>query len=109
MGNISVYQYLEDRFNRLTRWFASGLFCVFMISRIAIVLYLPAIALNVVTGLDVYICILTTGFITLIYSTAGGMKAVIWGDVIQGVILTGGAILSLVWLLVNTDGGVTGF
>ncbi len=109
MGSISAYQYLEERFNRLARWFASGLFCVFMVSRIAIVLYLPAIALNVVTGLNVHLCILTTGLITLIYSTVGGMKAVIWGDVVQGILLTGGAILSLVWLLANTNGGVCGF
>lgn len=109
MGSISAYQYLEERFNRTVRWFASGLFCVFMVSRIAIVLYLPAIALNVVTGLNVHTCILTTGLITLTYSTAGGMKAVIWGDVIQGFILTGGAVFSLIWLLLSTDGGVSGF
>lgn len=107
--SISAYQFLEDRFNRITRWFASGLFCLFMISRIAIVLYLPAIALNVVTGMNVHLCILVTGLVTLIYSTLGGMKAVVWGDVVQGFILTGGAVVSLIWLLFYTQGGVSGF
>ncbi|MDO4630379.1 MAG: sodium/solute symporter, partial [Planctomycetia bacterium] len=109
ISSISAYHFLEERFNRATRWFASGLFCVFMVSRIAIVLYLPAIAMNVVTGLDVHFCILVTGLITLVYSTVGGVKAVIWSDVIQGFILTGGAIISLIWLIVNTNGGISGF
>lgn len=107
--SISAYQFLEERFNRTTRWFASGLFCLFMISRIAIVLYLPAIALNVVTGMNVHFCILVTGLVTLVYSTAGGMKAVVWGDVVQGFILVGGAMISLFWLIFHTNGGWNGF
>ena len=52
--------------------------------------------------------ILLMGVVTIIYSTLGGIEAVVWGDVIQGILLVGGAILSLVWIIHGIDGGVTG-
>lgn len=109
MDAVSAYEYFEKRFNAATRLFASGLFSVFMVTRIAVVLYLPALALNTATGMDVRFCILATGLVTLLYSTLGGMKAVVWGDVIQGIILVGGAFLTLLWLFLHIDGGVAGF
>jgi Na+/proline symporter len=39
----------------------------------------------------------------------GGMEAVVWSDVVQGIILVGGAILSLVVLICYSDGGFFGF
>lgn len=105
----SAYAYLEERFNRPVRWFASGLFSLFMITRIAIVLYLPAIALSIASGMNVYFCILVSGLITLIYSTVGGMRAVVWCDVVQGFVLVGGALFSFVWLLWHIKGGFWGF
>ncbi|MDO5552913.1 MAG: sodium:solute symporter [Planctomycetia bacterium] len=105
----SAYAYLEERFNRPVRWFASGLFSLFMITRIAIVLYLPAVALSIASGMNVYFCILLSGLITLIYSTIGGMRAVVWCDVIQGFILAGGALYSFLWLVWHIDGGFLGF
>ncbi len=105
----TAYDYLERRFNRLVRYLASGLFIFFMVTRIAIVLFLPSIALNVATGIDVYFCILAMSIVTIIYCTMGGVEAVVWGDVIQGFILVAGAIVSLAVLIVCTDGGLAGF
>ncbi len=105
----TAYEFLERRFNYLTRAIASGLFCAFMISRIAIVLFLPSLALAIVIDINIYACILMMGIITLIYCTLGGMEAVVWGDVIQGAILVIGAIFSLVYLIVYSDGGFSGF
>ena len=48
--------------------------------------------------------------ITILYCTMGGVEAVVWGDVIQGIILVGGAILAAVYLIVNTgDNGASDF
>ncbi|MDR2036503.1 MAG: sodium/solute symporter [Bacteroidales bacterium] len=105
----SAYQYLENRFNRPVRFFASGLFCFFMITRIAIVLFLPSIALNAVTGLNVYFCILVMGLITIAYCTMGGVEAVIWGDVIQGFVLVFGALIALLYMISGTEDGLGGF
>lgn len=102
----SAYEYLEQRFNLTTRLMASGLFIVFMIARMALVLYLPSLALTAVTGININICILLMGVITILYCTMGGVEAVIWGDVVQGLILIGGAFFAAAYLLINTEGGV---
>lgn len=102
----SAYQYLEDRFGSAARMLASTFFCVFMFARVAIVLFLPSLALNAVTGLNIYLCIVMMGVVTIIYCTMGGIEAVVWGDVIQGIILLGGALLSLIWIISGVDGGL---
>ena len=104
----SAYEYLEVRFNAVTRLMASALFIIFMVARMALVLYLPSLALTVVTGIDIYTCIILMGTITIIYCTMGGVEAVIWGDVIQGCILVGGAIFAAFYLWGNTEGGFSG-
>lgn len=105
----TAYQYLEARFNRQVRWLASALFVFFMVTRISIVLFLPSLALNAVTGFSVYWAIIIMGVVTIIYCTSGGIEAVVWGDVIQGFILLAGALLALVFMLSGVEGGLAGF
>ena len=102
----SAYQYLEDRFGTAARMLASIFFCVFMFARVAIVLFLPSLALYAVTGMNIYLCIILMGVVTIIYCTMGGIEAVVWGDVVQGIILMGGALLALVWIILGVDGGL---
>ena len=104
----SAYAILEERFNLATRLMASTLFCIFMVARMALVMYLPSLALTAVTGIDIYLCIILMGLVTIIYCTMGGVEAVIWGDVIQGCILVGGAIFAALYLWSNTEGGFAG-
>ena len=104
----SAYEILEQRFNLFTRMLASTLFCIFMIVRMAIVLYLPSLALTAVTGIDIYLCIVLMGLVTIIYCTMGGVEAVIWGDVVQGLILVFGAIFAVIYLAMGTEGGISG-
>lgn len=105
----SAYEYLEERFSGSVRYLASAFFCLFMFSRIAIVLFLPSLALNAVTGINIYLCILMMGVVTIIYCTMGGIEAVVWGDVVQGILLVGGAIISFVWIVGGIKGGFGGF
>lgn len=105
----TAYEYLERRFNAATRLMASALFIVFMIARMALVLYLPSLALTAVTGIDIYTCIVLMGVITIVYCTMGGVEAVVWGDVVQGFILVGGALFAVGYLVCGTEGGVSGF
>ncbi len=106
----TAYEYLERRFNSVTRLMASILFIVFMVARTALVLFLPSLAMTAVTGIDIYVCIALMALITILYCTMGGVEAVVWGDVIQGIILVGGAILAAVYLIVNTgDNGASDF
>jgi len=101
----TAYEYLEQRFNYTTRFLASSLFILFMIARMALVLFLPSLALTTVTGIDIYTCIILMGIITIIYCTMGGVEAVIWGDVIQGFVLLGGTLFAAVFLVTEIDGG----
>ena len=106
----TAYEYLEVRFNAATRTMASVLFIVFMVARTALVLFLPSLAMTAVTGIDIYICIALMALITIVYCTMGGVEAVVWGDVIQGIILVGGAIFAAIYLIVNTgENGASDF
>jgi len=105
----TAYEYLERRFNYATRLMASVLFIVFMVLRMALVLFLPSLAMTAVTGIDIFICIVLMAVITIAYCTMGGVEAVVWGDVIQGFILVGGAILAAGYLIANTGSGAGDF
>ena len=105
----SAYEYLEIRFNLATRLLASGLFIIFMVARMALVLYLPSLALTAVTGINIQLCIVLMGIVTIVYCTMGGVEAVVWGDVVQGIILVGGAIFAAIFLITNTEGGLSNY
>ena len=68
-------------------------------------LYLPSIALNLVTDMNIYVCISLMGGISLIYTLMGGIEAVIWTDVIQVFVLMSGVTISLLIIVWDTDGG----
>ena len=104
----SAYAYLELRFNTAVRLFASGAYVVFMISRVAIVTLLPALALNAMTGVSIDGCILVCGAATIVYCAFGGFEAVVWSDFVQGIVLVSGALAIFVALVSGTDGGIVG-
>ncbi len=101
----TAYEYLEKRFSYATRFLASGLFILFMVARMALVLFLPSLALTTVTGINIHACIVLMGVITIAYCTMGGVEAVVWGDVIQGFVLLGGALFAAIFLVSGLEGG----
>lgn len=103
----SAYEYLELRFNLGTRLAGSTLFMLYQCGRIAIVLYLPALALATVSDFNIQTCIIVMGVLCVVYTVVGGIEAVIWTDVVQAFILMGGALFSLGFILFRVDGGLT--
>ncbi|MEM7264023.1 MAG: sodium:solute symporter, partial [Planctomycetota bacterium] len=101
----SVYEYLEHRFHVAHRLFGAASFVLFQLARMGIVLYLPALALAAVTGLDIVWCIVAMGVLCTLYTVLGGIEAVIWTDVLQVGVLLGGAATALVVVLTGVDGG----
>lgn len=91
----TAYEYLEKRFNLSVRLFGSASFVLFQLGRMGIVLFLPAIALSAVTGISTMTCIIIMGVLATLYTVLGGIEAVVWTDVVQVIVLLGGAILSL--------------
>jgi SSS family transporter len=101
------YEYLERRFDMKCRLLASSMFLLTRGGHIAVAIFAPSIALKVITGLPIYVCVLITGVFTTFYTTLGGMKAVIWTDVLQFAVLIGGAITVVGLALVRIPGGVS--
>ena len=102
----TAYEFLEQRFNGAVRMAGSASFILYQLGRMGIVLFLPAIALSTVTGINIFICITVMGLLATVYTMLGGIKAVIWTDVLQVFVLMGGVILSLVLVITDIDGGI---
>ena len=104
----TAYQFLEERFARPVRLMASGLFIFRVALWLAAATYAPALALEKVTGFPLAWTIILTGTLTTLYTALGGMKAVIWTDVMQLIVLFGGQLL-IVWVaLGKVPGGLGG-
>ncbi len=104
----TAYEYLERRFNLPCRWLGSVTYILFQFCRMAVILTLTGIALQVATGWDLYACILVMGILAAAYTVAGGIEAVIWTDLAQVVVLLGGAIFAVVLICLRVRGGLGG-
>lgn len=101
---ISVYDYLERRFDLSTRLWLSGLFQVLRAFATAVTVYSISLVIELITGLSFFWSVMLLGVMTVIYDVMGGIRAVIYSDVIQMVILVA-VLLLLFGLLLATIGG----
>ncbi|XP_071387618.1 solute carrier family 5 member 6a [Centroberyx affinis] len=92
----SAYEYLELRFNKTVRICGTVTFIFQMVIYMGVVLYAPALALNAVTGFDLWGAVLAMGLVCTLYTTLGGLKAVIWTDVFQTVVMFAGQLAVIV-------------
>lgn len=95
----TAYEFLEQRFNYATRLICSLAFIIYQVGRMGVVLYLPAIAIHIVTGVDIFLCIALMGVFSIIYTRMGGIEAVVWTDALQAIILLGGALFVAVHII----------
>jgi len=105
----TAYEYLEYRFGYTIRCFASIFFILMQLVRMTIVLYLPSLALSSVTGLDPRISVIVMGVLCTLYIVAGGIEAVIWIELMQAVLLIGGALLCVCIVIFGFDEGPGAF
>ncbi len=106
-GVISVYDFLEKRFNQFTRVLISVVFQISRSFATAIMIYAITIVLQSTLNLPFWLSITCIGLITLIYSTSGGMKAVVIGDAIQMILIILGALACLYVALSHLGGWQT--
>ncbi|XP_066036309.1 sodium-dependent multivitamin transporter isoform X1 [Chamaea fasciata] len=116
----STYEYLELRFNKTVRVFGTVTFIFQMVIYMGVVLYAPALALNAVTGFDLWSAVLTMGLVCTLYTTLGGLKAVIWTDVFQTLVMLAGQVavivvgawrvggMARVWRVAEQEGKISG-
>ncbi|KAL3283616.1 hypothetical protein HHI36_006755 [Cryptolaemus montrouzieri] len=88
----SSYEYLNLRFNQTVRLFGSILFLMKMLLYIPIVIYVPALAFSQVTGINLHLITPLVCIVCIFYTTLGGLKAVVWTDTIQTVVMFGALI-----------------
>lgn len=97
---VSVFNYLETRFHPVIRMLSSALWMLMQIGgRMGIVLYLPAMAIGTITDTNIIACIIVVGLFTIVYTALGGMRAVVWTDVFQVLVLTSGALFAIGYIV----------
>lgn len=107
---MSVFTYLETRFHPAIRMIASALAMLTQIgSRMSVILFLPALAIATITGISVTWSVILMGGFTIVYTAMGGMKAVIWTDVVQVIVKMGGAIFAIGFMILSLKGGLPEF
>ena len=92
-GQISAYEHLEHRFGLWARSYAMLCYLLTQIARMGTIMFGVAIGLQALTQWDVTTIILATGLLVTVYTLLGGIEAVIWTDVVQSIVLMGGAML----------------
>jgi len=105
---FTAYQVLDRRFGGATKQTASLLFLVTRNLADGLRLYLTAIVLQHVLGVDLWLCIAVIGATTILYTFLGGMKSVVWNDCVQFVIYVAGGVVAMAIILAYLGGGWTG-
>jgi SSS family solute:Na+ symporter len=98
ISSVSAYSFLEERFGYWARAYAAVCYLLTQVARMGSVLFLLALVLHFMFGWSISSIIIITGLCVVIYSVLGGIKAVIWTDAIQGLILIVGALVSAIVL-----------
>jgi SSS family transporter len=105
----TVFEYLEQRFSRAIRLLGASLMVLSQVGgRLSIVMLLPAMAFSAVTGLNAYVSVLLMGVVTVIYCLKGGMKAVVWTDVLQFALMYGTVAIAVATVAGEVPGGFAG-
>ncbi|HUT88495.1 MAG TPA: sodium:solute symporter [Thermoguttaceae bacterium] len=105
---FTAYQVLDRRFGGATKQTASLLFLVTRNLADGLRLYLTAIVLQHVLGVDLWVCITVVGATTILYTFLGGMKSVVWNDCVQFAIYVAGGLVAMAVILAYLGGGWTG-
>lgn len=100
----TAYEYLEKRFDAKTRSLGSLCFLLFVIARLGGLLYAASLVVSRVTGFSLYVSILLVGIVSVVYTIAGGMTAVVWTDVLQFFMIFVGLVAGI-WTIVSSVSG----
>lgn len=94
-GEVSAYTHLEHRFGPWARTYAMVCFVLTQLARMGSIFFGIALTLQALTGIDMTTIMIVSGLCIVSYTILGGIEAVIWTEVVQGLLLTLGALLVL--------------
>jgi SSS family solute:Na+ symporter len=104
-GEISAYTHLENRFGPWARTYAMLCFVLTQLARMGSIFFGIALTLEALTGIDMRTIMAVSGVCIIIYTMLGGMEAVIWTEVAQGIIKTIGALVVLGIVIMEMENG----
>jgi solute:Na+ symporter, SSS family len=104
---FTAYEVLQERFGRFSRRLVSGLFLLTRNAGDSLRLFLTALVLQIVLGLDLSLCVIGIGVITMLYTFVGGARSVIWNDCVQFTIYMLGALAAAVIMIDTVPGGLS--
>jgi solute:Na+ symporter, SSS family len=107
VGGISAYSHLEHRFGPWARTYAVICFLLTQLARMGSIFFGIALSLQALTGYSMSTVMVVMGICIIVYTVMGGMEAVIWTEVVQGVIKTLGALLIIYLIIADMPGGVS--
>tara|TARA_B100000029_G_scaffold395886_1_gene393802 strand:+ start:69 stop:1802 length:1734 start_codon:yes stop_codon:yes gene_type:complete len=103
----TAYDYLEQRFHVSVRCLASALFVILRIAWMAAATFAASVAISGIAGLDQFLVIIGLGIVAIVYTMFGGLRAVMWTDVIQFFVFFGTILFAAALLVSGTEGGAT--
>ncbi len=106
-GEVSAYTNLEKRFGPWARTYAVVCFLLTQFARMGSIFFGMALSLQALTGFSMASIMIVMGICIIFYTVLGGIEAVIWTEVVQGIIKTLGAILILYLVIKEIPGGVS--
>lgn len=104
-GEISAYTHLEKRFGPWARTYTVICFLLTQLARMGSIFFGIALSLQALTGYPMATIMIVMGICIILYTVLGGMEAVIWTEVVQGIIKTLGALIILYLIISEMPGG----
>lgn len=98
----SAYDYLGERFGEATKLLGIGLFLWYAVSWMGFIVLTSSRIMAAAADQPLYVIIAVVGVVATVYTVAGGLRAVIWTDVVQVALMLGGAIMAIVYVAVET-------
>jgi len=97
-NSLTIYDYLARRFGNGTRYTATAFFIVTRLLASAVRLMIAATGLSLILGLPFWACLAIFSAIAMVYTGSGGIRGVIWTDVLQAFVFIGGGLLLLAYI-----------
>ena len=107
LGVTTVYEYLGHRFGPATRGLSSAAFIVTRTMADSVRLTAASIVVHAATGWNFSLCIVLFAIVTTAYAVFGGIRSIIWTDVVQFLLFVGGGLLTLLVVTGKLGGGFT--
>lgn len=102
----SPYDYMGHRLGNRVKKLTTALFMIGAVLAQGARVYIAAVALQVVTGANIALAVVLIGAVSILWTWIGGIRAVIWTDVLQFTLFCVGAVVALVFIGQSVEGGL---